>query len=147
MCIDKGLSIRSVIWYSNSTWEVTQFVKYCCTWLTSFFLSVSETNIHIRLYSYKLALKIWVYLVTQRLNEISIAKAHRICRWHYTFIYFFLVYLNAWWLLNIWEISLLRQVFCTLCLLHYSSSSSSFFSPPINLNYRYIILTCGISIL
>lgn len=104
--------------------------------------------------------RLGVSSVTQRLNEISIAQAHRICRWHsLTFLYFFFVYLFAW-LPNIWEISLLRQVFCTLCLLHYSIFFQILLNHAIlilmrgyrcqpmalwNLNYRYIILTCGIS--
>jgi hypothetical protein len=97
-------------------------VKYCCTWLTSFFLiCIKDKYSHMSLFRQTCFEKVGVSSVTQRWNEISIAQAHRICRWHsLTFIYFFLVYLNAWWLLNIWEISLLRQVFCTLCLLHYS---------------------------
>jgi len=133
-------------------------------WLSSFFWSVSKTNVHICLYSYKLALKSWVSSVTQRLNELSIAQAHRICRWRsLTFIFSLFTWMHDDFL--IWEISILRQVFCTLCLLHYSEF---FFFANImlnhaililmrgyrcqpmalwNLNYRYIILTCGISIL
>jgi len=48
-----------------------------------FLICIEDKYSHMSLFVQTCFEKLDVSSVTQRLNEISIAQAHRICRWHF----------------------------------------------------------------